>query len=88
MSWTLRHFAGWCQQHQLRLFPAAVDIEFFARDLKARGRARATITRRLCTLAGRSWAGTALTACLVAVKPVAGTATELVLEAQCVSASR
>jgi integrase len=28
------------------------DIEFFARDLEARGRARATITRRLCTVAG------------------------------------
>ena len=28
------------------------DIEFFARDLEARGRARATITRRLCTIAG------------------------------------
>ena len=28
------------------------DIEFFARDLEARGRARATITRGLCTVAG------------------------------------
>jgi site-specific recombinase XerD len=28
------------------------DIECFARDLEARGRARATITRRLCTVAG------------------------------------
>ena len=28
------------------------DIESFARDLKARGRARATVTRRLCTIAG------------------------------------
>jgi hypothetical protein len=28
------------------------DIEGFARDLEARGRARATITRRLCTIAG------------------------------------
>ena len=49
----LRQFAGWCQQHQLRLFQARrADIEFFARDLEARGRARATITRRLCTVAG------------------------------------
>jgi site-specific recombinase XerD len=49
----LRQFAGWCQQHQLRLFQARrADIEFFARDLEARGRARATITRRLCTIAG------------------------------------
>jgi len=28
------------------------DIECFARDLEARGRARATIARRLCTIAG------------------------------------
>src|SRR6266540_1708683 len=49
----LRQFASWCQQHQLRLFQARrADIEFFARDLEARGRARATITRRLCTIAG------------------------------------
>ena len=49
----LRQFASWCQQHQLRLFQAhRADIEFFARDLEARGRARATITRRLCTVAG------------------------------------
>ncbi len=49
----LRQFASWCQQHQLRLFQARrADIELFARDLEARGRARATITRRLCTVAG------------------------------------
>jgi integrase family protein with SAM-like domain len=49
----LRQFASWCQQHQLQLFRARrADIEFFARDLEARGRARATITRRLCTVAG------------------------------------
>ena len=49
----LRQFTSWCQQHQLRLFQARrADIEFFARDLEARGRARATITRRLCTVAG------------------------------------
>ncbi len=46
----LRQYAGWCQQHHLRLFGARrADIECFARDLEARGRARATITRRLCT---------------------------------------
>ena len=28
------------------------DIEAFARELEARGRARATVTRRLCTVAG------------------------------------
>jgi hypothetical protein len=49
----LRQFASWCQQHQVRLFQARrADIECFARDLGARGRARATITRRLCNIAG------------------------------------
>jgi site-specific recombinase XerD len=49
----LRQYASWCQQHQLRPFQARrADIECFARDLEARGRARATITRRLCTIAG------------------------------------
>ena len=49
----LRQFASWCQQHQVRLFHARrADIEYFARDLEARGRARATITRRLCTVTG------------------------------------
>jgi hypothetical protein len=28
------------------------DIETFARELEAKGRARATVTRRLCTIAG------------------------------------
>jgi integrase/recombinase XerD len=37
----------------LNLFAARrADIESFARDLEARGRARATVTRRLCTIAG------------------------------------
>jgi integrase/recombinase XerD len=49
----LRQFTAWCQQRHLRLFQARrADIECFARDLEARGRARATITRRLCTVAG------------------------------------
>jgi integrase/recombinase XerD len=48
----LRQYASWCQHH-LRLFQARrADIECFARDLENRGRARATITRRLCTIAG------------------------------------
>jgi len=43
----LRQFASWCHQHHLRLFGARrADIECFARDLEARGRARATVTRR------------------------------------------
>ena len=49
----LRQFANWCHQHHLRLFGARrADIESFARDLEAKGRARATVTRRLCTIAG------------------------------------
>lgn len=49
----LRQYASWCQQRHLRLFRARrADIKCFARDMEARGRARATITRRLCTIAG------------------------------------
>jgi integrase/recombinase XerD len=49
----LRQFFSWCHQHRVRLFDARrPDIECFARDLEARGRARATVTRRLCTIAG------------------------------------
>ena len=44
----LRQYASWCQQNHLRLFQACrADVECFARDLETRGRARATITRRL-----------------------------------------
>jgi integrase/recombinase XerD len=49
----LRQYAAWCQQRHLHLFQARrADIECFARDMEARGRARATVTRRLCTIAG------------------------------------
>jgi integrase/recombinase XerD len=49
----LRQYGTWCRQHQLHLFQARrADIELFARDLEARSRARASITRRLCTVAG------------------------------------
>ena len=49
----LRQFASWCQQHHIGLFQARRgDIECFARNLEARGRARATISRRLCTMTG------------------------------------
>jgi integrase/recombinase XerD len=49
----LRQFASWCQQNHIGLFLVRrADIECFARDLEARGRARATVTRRLCTVAG------------------------------------
>jgi integrase/recombinase XerD len=40
----LRQFAAWCRQHDIRLFGARrADIECFARDLEARGRAPATV---------------------------------------------
>jgi integrase/recombinase XerD len=49
----LRQFASWCRAHSLNLFAVRrADIESFARDLEARGRGRATVTRRLCTIAG------------------------------------
>src|ERR1022692_3986118 len=49
----LRQYASWCHTRRLALFGARrADIECFARDLEARGQARATITRRLCTIAG------------------------------------
>jgi integrase/recombinase XerD len=47
----LRQFTGWCQARSLPLFSARrADIEAFAREMEAR--ARATVTRRLCTIAG------------------------------------
>src|SRR5262249_1313644 len=49
----LRQFTTWCRVRSLSLFAVRrADIESFARDLEARGRARATVTRRLCTIAG------------------------------------
>ena len=49
----LRQFTTWCRTHSLPLFAVRrADIESFARDLEAKGRARATVTRRLCTVAG------------------------------------
>jgi integrase/recombinase XerD len=49
----LRQFTAWCRTRSLNLFAVRrADIESFARDLEARGRARATVTRRLCTIAG------------------------------------
>lgn len=47
----LRQFAGWLTGHGFRLFEIRrAHIESFARDLEARGRSRATISRRLCTI--------------------------------------
>jgi integrase/recombinase XerD len=49
----LRQFGMWCADHDRRLFEVhRVDIECFGRELEARGRSRATIARRLCTIAG------------------------------------
>lgn len=49
----LRQFASWCFERDLRLFRIRrADIECFGRDMEARGRARATIARRLCTISG------------------------------------
>ena len=48
-----RQFTEWCRTRSLSLFAVRrADIETFARDLEAKGRARATVTRRLCTIAG------------------------------------
>ncbi len=49
----LRQFMAWCEERALRLFAVRrADIECFARDLEALGRARATVARRLCTVSG------------------------------------
>ena len=49
----LRQFTAWCRARSLPLFKVRrADIQSFARDLEARGRARATVTRRLSTIAG------------------------------------
>ena len=49
----LRQFTTWCRARSLNLFAVRrADIEGFACDLEARGRARATVTRRLCAIAG------------------------------------
>jgi len=49
----LRQFVRWCDEYGLDLFEVRrFDIESFARDLEGRGRARATVARWLCTVAG------------------------------------
>jgi integrase/recombinase XerD len=49
----LRQFASWCRSRSLAVFAVRrAGIEGFARELEAAGRARATVTRRLCTIAG------------------------------------
>jgi site-specific recombinase XerD len=52
----LRQFTAWCCARSLDLLAVRrADIEGFAGELEARGRARATVTRRLCTIAGFWW---------------------------------
>lgn len=48
----LRQYVEWCAERRIALFGARrADIEGFGRRLEALGRARATIARRLCTIA-------------------------------------
>jgi integrase/recombinase XerD len=48
----LRQYVAWCTEHRMAVFGARrADIECFARHLESLGRARATIARRLCTVA-------------------------------------
>jgi site-specific recombinase XerD len=48
----LRQYVAWCTERSVTLFGARrADIETFGRQLEAAGRARATISRRLCTVA-------------------------------------
>ena len=49
----LRQFVGWCREHGIGLFEVRrAAIELYARQLEELGRARATIGRRLSTIAG------------------------------------
>jgi Phage integrase, N-terminal SAM-like domain len=48
----LRQYVAWCAERRIALFGARrADIEAFGRRLEMAGRARATISRRLCTIA-------------------------------------
>jgi integrase/recombinase XerD len=48
----LRQYVAWCDAHDLDLFQAGrSDIQELARELERRGRAWATVARRLCTVA-------------------------------------
>jgi integrase/recombinase XerD len=49
----LRQFTTLCRDRSPGLFAVRrAHIDSFARELEAKGRARATVTRRLCTIAG------------------------------------
>ena len=72
----MRQFTGWCRTRSLPLFSVRrADIETLAREPEARGRARATVARRLCTIAefyryapgsGQMTRGSRLRACISA----------------------
>ncbi len=48
----LRQYVAWCTERSVTLFAARrADIEGFGRHLEDLGRARATVARRLCTIA-------------------------------------
>jgi integrase/recombinase XerD len=52
-SLDLRQWIGWCRSHDLSVFEARrAHIELYARWLEERGRARATVSRRLSTITG------------------------------------
>ncbi len=52
-SLDLRQWLRWCDTHQLKVFDVKrAHIELFARSLEADGKARATVARRLSTVAG------------------------------------
>ena len=47
----LRQFVRWCTEHHLALFAVRrADIECFGRELEDKGKARATVARRLTTI--------------------------------------
>jgi len=52
-SLDLRQWLGWCTSHEVRVFEVKrAHIELFARSLEQDGKARATVARRLSTIAG------------------------------------
>lgn len=52
-SLDLRQWLGWCASHELRVFAVRrAHIELFARSLEQEGKTRATVARRLSTIAG------------------------------------
>ena len=52
-SLDLRQWLGWCTRHELRVFEVRrAHIELLARSLEQDGKARATVARRLSTIAG------------------------------------